>query len=238
MTNSLSAIFRSLLLRFIVVFFLFVGYAFGDSHSMNCSWEVPSPHAKLAEGDQSTATHLEARRQVSNGAEINIDVCSADVTITGSDDNTFHFTVDLGSSSEKHSAVDYLETFDVTPKEIRLQLHLPKSIHAKVTIEVPNKTEDVHTNVARGSVRLVGDRIAGERELNLGYGYVNFEGNKDAYANMQVNVGMGSMHDHRRDGEDHHFIVARSLEGTGKGSVEINVGMGSVDLNPGRSQPI
>ena len=36
---------------------------------------------------------------------------------------------------------------------------------------------------------------------------------------------------------DHHLIVATSFDSTGKRSIEINVGMGSVDLNPGRNQP-
>jgi hypothetical protein len=217
---------------------LLSGYAFADSHSMSCDGRVPEKHAQLAEGDQSTATHLQVSRQISSGAEVDMDVCAADLTITGSSSGAFKVTVDIGTPSAKSGAADYLETLDVTPEEVRLQLHLPRSVHARVTIEVPTSTQHLETNLARGNLLLVGDRINGEREFNIGYGHVNFVGNKDSYESMQVNVGLGSLHDHRRDGEDHHLIVAKSFDGTGKGSIEINVGMGSVDLNPGRSQPI
>jgi len=205
---------------------------------MSCDGRVPSAHAQLAEGDQNTATHLHVSRQIAGAAEVNIDVCSADLTITGSNSAAFAVTVDIGSPVAKSMAADYLETLDVTPEEVKLQLHLPRSVHAKVTVEVPTTITDLQTNLARGNLLLVGDRINGEREFNIGFGHVNFEGNKDAYESMEVNVGLGSLHDHRNDGEDHHFIVSKSFGGTGKGSVEINVGMGSVDLNPGRSQPI
>jgi len=222
----------------LAVCLLLSGYALAGSHSMSCDGRVPEKHAQLAEGDQSTATHLQASRQIAGTASVNIDVCSADLTITGSDNAAFRVTVDIGNPAAKFTAVDYLETLDVTPEEVRLQLHLPRSVHAKVTIEVPTAVKDLETNLARGNLLLVGDRINGQREFNVGYGHVNFEGNKDAYESMEVNVGLGSLHDHRKDGEDHHLIVAKSFDGTGKGSVEINVGMGSVDLNPGRSQPI
>jgi hypothetical protein len=217
---------------------LLSGYAFADSHSMSCDGRVPDTHAQLAEGDQSTATHLQVSRQISGGAEADINVCSADLTITGSSSGAFKVTVDIGNPSAKATAADYLETLDVTPGEVKLQLHLPRSVNAKVTVEVPTETKDLQSNLARGNLLLVGDRIKGEREFNIGYGHVNFEGNKDAYETMQINVGLGSLHDHRMGGEDHHLIVSRSFDGTGKGSIEINVGMGSVDLNPGRNQPI
>jgi len=209
-----------------------------ESHSMSCDGRVPGTHAQLAEGDQSTAKHLQVSRQIASGAEVNIDVCSADLTITGSSSGAFRVTVDIGSPAAKFAAVDYLETLDVTPEEVKLQLHLPRSVHARVTVEVPTAVQHLETNLARGNLLLVGDRINGEREFNIGYGHVNFEGNKDAYETMQVNIGLGSLHDHRKGGEDHHLIVAKSFDGTGKGSIEINVGMGSVDLNPGQNEPI
>ena len=217
---------------------LLSGYALADSHSMSCDSRLSDKHAELAPGDQSTATHLQLSRAVSATAEVNIDVCSADLTITGGSTDTFQVTVDIANPEAKFAAVDYLETLDVTPEEVRLQLHLPRSVHAKVTVEVPKTTKDMETNLARGSLLLVGDRISGERTVNVGFGHVNFEGNKDAYETLQVNVGLGSLHDHRAGGEDHHLIVAKSFDGTGQGSVEINVGMGGVELNPGHSQPI
>ena len=238
MTAFLGRLKNPLLWCLLSACLLWSGYALADSHSMSCDGRVPDRHAPLAEGDQSTASHLQVSRQVSSGATVKIDVCSADLTITGSSSGAFQVTVDIGNPSAKSAAVDYLETLDITPEEVRLQLHLPRSVHARVTVEVPSAIKNQETNLARGNLLLVGDRIGGEREFNIGYGHVNFEGNKDAYETMQVNVGLGSLHDHRLGGEDHHLIVAKSFDGTGKGSIEINVGMGSIDLNPGRSQPI
>ena len=229
---------RRPLLYCLLAGFLSSGYALADSHSMSCDGKVPSAHAQLAEGDQNTATHLQVSRQIGSAAEVDINVCSADLTITGSNSSALTVTVDIGSPLAKSMAADYLETLDVTPEEVKLQLHLPRSVHAKVTVEVPTTITNLETNLARGDLLLAGDRTNGEREFNIGYGHVNFEGNKDSYESLEVNVGMGSLHDHRRGGEDHHLIVSKSYDGTGKGSVEINVGMGSVDLNPGRSQPI
>jgi hypothetical protein len=41
---------------------------------------------------------------------------------------------------------------------------------------------------------------------------------------------MGSMHDHRPGGENGHFVVSKQYEAKGSGSLEINVGMGSLDI--------
>jgi hypothetical protein len=238
MTSFLLGVKKSFPHCLLAACLLLSGYALADSHSMSCEGRVPDKHAQLAEGDQSTATHLQVTRQISGARSVNMDVCSADLTITGSGSAALKVTVDIGTPAAKFTAADYLETLDVTTQEVRLQLHLPRSVHAKVTVELPAATPDLQSNLGRGDLLIVGDRINGGRNFNLGYGHVNFEGNKDAYETMQVNVGLGSLHDHRKGGEDHHLIVAKSFDGTGKGSVEINVGMGSVELNPGRSQPI
>jgi len=58
-------------------------------------------------------------------------------------------------------------------------LHLPRSVHARVRVEVPATVKDMQTNLGRGNLLLVGDRINGERNFNVGYGHVNFEGNKE-----------------------------------------------------------
>jgi hypothetical protein len=60
---------------------------------------------------------------------------------------------------------------------------------------------------------------------------VDVEANPDSFASMQVNTLMGSFHD-RRLGKEARGLVSQSVEGTGKGSVNVNVVMGSVDLKP------
>src|SRR5579863_10178959 len=146
---------------------------------------------------------------------------------------------ELQNPSQQHTAADYLRKLDITSDRVRLQLHLMRPLRAKVTIEVPTATPELTANLGRGELTLAADQIAGKHvTINVGYGRVDFQGNPDAYETLQVNVGLGSMHDNRTDGETHHFIVARSFAGKGRGSITVNVGAGRVDLNPGQSQPI
>jgi hypothetical protein len=214
--------------------------AFAENHdSMSCPGSLPATHATLAEGDQGSSSHLQLTRKIESGAEFDLDICAADVTLTGSADNTLRVTVDLENPSQQHTAADYLQKLDVTASRVKLQLHLMHALRAKVTIELPTATPELTANLGRGDLTLVADRIGGRHQtINVGYGHVEFQGNADAYESLQVNIGLGSMHDHRKDGQNHHFIVARSFEGTGKGSIDVNVGMGQVDLNPGQSKPI
>jgi hypothetical protein len=212
--------------------------AFADNDSMNCPGTLSANHVTLAAGDQNGANHLQLIRKIEAGAEFDLDICAADVTLTGSDGNLLRVTVDLESPSQQHTAADYLQKLDITPNHVKLQLHLMHALHAKVTIELPAATPELTLNLGRGDLTLVADTIGGERKINVGYGHVNFQGNADAYESMNVNIGLGSLHDNRKDGQNHHFIVARSFDGTGKGSIEMNVGMGGVDLNPGQNKPI
>jgi len=212
--------------------------AFAEDDSMTCPGTLPATHATLAAGDQNSVSHLQLSRKIDAGAEIDLDICAADVTLTGSADNMLRVTVDLENPSQQHTAVDYLQTLDVMPHDVKLRLHLFHHLRARVTMEIPVTTPELAANLGRGNLTLAADRIGGDRKINVGYGRVDFQGNADAYESLNVNVGLGSMHDNRPDGQSHHFIVSRSLEGTGKGSIEMNVGMGRVDLNPGQNKPI
>lgn len=220
--------------------FLLTEKAFAEEHdSMNCPGTLSATHAALGKDDQNSTSHLFISRQVAATAEFELDICAADVTLTRSADNTFRVTVELQNPSQQHTAADYLRKLDITSDRVRLQLHLMRPLRAKVTIEVPTATPELTANLGRGELTLAADQIAGKHvTINVGYGRVDFQGNPDAYETLQVNVGLGSMHDNRRDGETHHFIVARSFAGKGRGSITVNVGAGRVDLNPGQSQPI
>jgi hypothetical protein len=240
MTSSLRKEAVILLFCLLASGCLFSQSALAEEHdSMTCPGSLPATHATLAEGDQNGVAHLQLTRKVDAGAEFDLDICAADVTLTGSADNSLRVTVDLESPSQSHTAADYLQKLDITTSNVKIQLHLMRALRAKVTIELPAATPELTLNLGRGDLTLVADRIGGKREsINVGYGRVEFQGNADSYEGLAINIGLGSMHDHRKDGENHHFIVARSFEGTGKGSIEVNVGMGSVDLNPGQNKPI
>jgi hypothetical protein len=220
--------------------YLLTEKAFAEEHdSMSCPGSLPATHAALAGSDQSDVSHLQISRKVEAGAEFDLDVCAAAVTVTGSADNMLRVTVDIGNPSQQHTAADYLQTLDVMPHDVKLRLHLFHHLRARVTIEIPTAPPALTLNLGRGDLTLVADRIGAKREaINVGYGHIEFQGNADSYEGLQVNVGLGSLHDNRKDGESHHFIVTRSFEGTGKGSIEMNVGMGRIDLNPGQNKPI
>ena len=205
---------------------------------MSCNINLPSTHAEPAEGDQNSPSHLQLSRQIAAGAEVDLDQCSGSLTLIASKNGAFNITVDLGQSSAHHLAGDYLEMLEITPQKATVHLHLPRSVEARVTMEIPVVVPHLEVNLARGSLALAANQVGGRREINVGYGQVKVQGNDDSYDNMEINVGLGSLHDHRKGGESHHFIVAHSFSGSGKGAIEINVGMGHVDLEPGQEQPI
>jgi len=214
------------------------GTAFAGTDSMSCNTNLPSTHAELAEGDQNSPNHLQLSRQIAAGAEVDLNQCSGSLTLIASKNGAFNITVDLGQPSAHHMAGDYLEMLEITPQKAIVHLHLPRSVEARVTMEIPVVVPRLEVNLARGSLALAANQVGGRREINVGYGQVKVQGNDDSYDRMQINVGLGSLHDHRKGGESHHFIVAHSFSGSGKGSIEINVGMGHVDLEPGPEQPI
>lgn len=205
---------------------------------MTCNVDLPSSHVQLAEGDQNTMSHLQVSRPVAAGTEVDLDQCSGDLSLVASKNGQFNVTVDLGQPASQHSAGDYLELLDISPQKAVVHLHLPKSVQAKVIVEIPVTIQDVQVNLARGDFSLMADQVRGTRQINVGYGQVKVQGNDDTYESMEINVGLGSLHDHRNGGENHHLIVAHSFEGRGKGRIEINVGMGHVDVYPSQEQPI
>lgn len=237
MTATLFPRHRYELLLLAAFLLLSVG-VFAANDSMNCSEDSPSGRAELAPGDQNTASHLQLNRPLAAGSEIDLDICSGEVELQVSKSGNLDVTVDLGRPSSKHLAADYLEMLNVTPHKATVHLHLTRSTDAKVIIAVPVTVTELNMNLARGSLTLAANQVGGERQINVGYGQVRVEASENAYEEMEINVGLGSLHDHRSGGENHHFIVAHSYAGSGKGKIEINVGMGHVDLEPGGNQPI
>ena len=91
-------------------------------------------------------------------------------------------------------------------------------------------TPKLDVNLVGGDLSFETDRIAGERKINVVSGHVDLLGNADSYTTLHGSVLMGSFHDHRQGRDDEHGIVSKSLSGTGKGSIEIDVVRGSIDL--------
>ena len=208
------------------------GRALAESDSMNCDHKTPAAQIQLAEGDQNSAGHLQLSRKVAAGGSIHLDVCSADLRIVSSASDLFRVTVDIDNPDTKLTAKDYVHTFEVTSFGIELRLNLPKHVRAKVVVAVPITGTTLDVNLVRGDLLLDTDRIGGERDVNVVHGHVDILANDDSYSDLEVNVVMGSFHDHRPGGEGHHAMVSQSISGSGKGSIEINVVLGSVDLKP------
>jgi len=210
---------------------LLVCHAFAESQSTDCTDEKPSKRIQLASGDQNSGNHLQLSRKIAIAAAVDIDVCSADLMIVGGKNDRLEVTLDIANANPKLSAVEYVQTLDVTPEKVKLQLRLPKNVRAKVVVAVPVATPKLNVNLVRGDLSFETDRIGGDREINVVHGHVDVEANPDSFASMQVNTLMGSFHD-RRLGKEARGLVSQSVEGTGKGSVNVNVVMGSVDLKP------
>jgi len=221
-----------------VLGFIFVGWLWlggnvlAEAESMNCDSDTPGKHVELAKDDRNSASHLEVSRKIALGASVVLDVCAADLTITGSSGDQLRVTMDIGNSSPKLTAGDYLQTLDVGGQRVSVQLHLPKSVRAKVVIVVPAGMAKLELNLVRGDLSFETERIGGERSVNLVHGHVDLLANADSYGTLHVDIVMGSFHDHRKGGEEHRFMVSQELSGTGRGSIEINVVAGSVDVRP------
>ncbi len=196
---------------------------------MDCT-RVPTTHVKLAEGDQSSANHLQISRKVAAGASIDLDVCAADLTIKAGKDDLFQATVDFENAAARLPASDYLQALDSTEQAVNVKLYLPKLPRAKVVVVIPPTTQKLDVNLVRGTLSFETDRIAGERKINVVSGHVDLLGNADSYGTLHASVLMGSFHDHRQGREDAHGIVSKSISGKGKGSIEINVVRGGIDL--------
>ena len=198
---------------------------------MTCSGAMPSNHIALAEGDKNSANHLQLNRKIAPTAPVEIDVCAADLTVVGSKSGLLEVTVELGNPAPKVTAVDYVQSLNVAPEGAQLQLRLPRRVRAKVVVAVPTATPKLAVNLVSGDLTFETDRISGERKIDVVRGHVEIEGNPDSYATMHVSALIGSFYDHRA-GHEFHGVLSQSLTGTGKGSVEVNVVSGRVDLKP------
>jgi hypothetical protein len=229
---------RRLVPQCLLASLLLAAAAFASTDSMTCNVDLPSSHVELSQGDQNSASHLQLSRPIAAGAEVDLNQCSGSLSLVASKNGQLNVSVELGHPASQHMAGDYLELLDISPHKAIVHLHLPKSVEARVIVEIPVTVQHVEVNLARGEFSLAANEVRGERQINVGYGQVKVQGNDDTYESMEINVGLGSLHDHRRGGENHHLIVAHSYAGNGKGRIEINVGMGHVDVYPTQDAPI
>ena len=179
-------------------------------------------------------SRLELTRPFDASGTLEIHVCEADLHVqTDRNAKGIKLTVDLRPQSAHGNLADYIQTIRIQPDSGVIQLKFPKEAHATVTLIMPmgpNSTSKF--NLGKGDLDFNAIGGAGTREINVGMGHMRLLlDDEKSYSTMNVNVGMGSLHDHRPGGRDGHFVVSRDYQGHGSGSLEINVGMGSLDIH-------
>jgi hypothetical protein len=203
--------------------------------NMNCDGEpialADRQYQRQAE-DVLEPRHLDISRSFTGTGRLDVSVCNARLIVrTKPNAKDLRVLVELGDKTDK-PASDYIHILQVNPQSAMLHLKFPNNSHATVTLTVPMNTGlESEFNLGKGDLDFNAIGSAGEREINVGYGHAKLlvEGDK-SYADMQVNIGMGSLHDHRPGGHDGHFVVSKSYSGSGAGSLQVNVGMGSLDI--------
>lgn len=205
------------------------------AENMNCDSSpisVADRQFQQQPGDVLEPRHLELIRSFTGTGSLHVSVCNAQLLVrTKPDAKDLKISVELGDKTAEPAA-DYIHILHVDPSNAQVQLKFPADSHASVTLTVPmSKGLESQFNLGKGDLNFDAIGSAGQRQINVGYGHAKLlvEGDK-SYSDMQVNIGMGSLHDHRPGGHNGHFVVSRSYSGTGDGSLQVNVGMGSLDI--------
>jgi len=205
-----------------------------SSGNMNCDGEPVKDHQYEKQlGDVLDSHHIEIVRPFVGTGKLDVSVCNAQLRVrTKADAKELKLFVETDAQRGGNSAEDYVHIFRVAPDNGVIHLKFPGDSHATVTLVLPmNAGSDSEFNLGKGNLEFDAIGGAGKREINVGYGHAKLlvDGDK-SYSDMEVNIGMGSLHDHRPGGHDGHFVVSKNYSGSGAGSLEINVGMGSLDI--------
>jgi hypothetical protein len=207
-----------------------------QSESMDCGEfdkPITTPDYISSPSDILHPHHLELTRPFAANAKLKLHICRADLRVNIQPDaKEIKLTVALNPQSGTYTIADYIQTIRVQPDKGVINLNFPKAAHATVTITLPmGLNSDNEINLGYGELNFNAAGSAGHREINVGMGHMQLLLDQDkSYSKLQVNVGMGTLHDHRPGGSDGHFTVTKNYTGTGAGSLEINVGMGSLDI--------
>jgi hypothetical protein len=186
-----------------------------------------------APGDILQSHRLELTRPFDSSAKLKLHVCRANLRINIEPNaKQIKLTIVLNSESTSYTIANYIQTIRVQPDKGVIQLKFPKAAEASVTVTMPmGQNSDNEINLGYGDLDFKAAGSAGHREFNVGMGHMNLLLDKNkSYAKMAVNIGLGTLHDHRPGGSDGHVNVTKVYPGTGAGSLEINVGMGSLDI--------
>ena len=205
----------------------------------NCG-EPPDPTRYVAQpGDTEDSQHIAMERSFAGHGSLELNVCSGELHIEPGHGDRLKLRIETGSSPQLKMRA-YVKTFDVSDDQVTISLQFPHKTHPVVVLELPSTASlKSEINLGAGKFYFDADGIKGNREVNLGAGdgYLSMKDDR-GYADFEANVGMGSFHDHRPGGRSSHFIINREYQGKGEGSLEVNVGAGSIDIDPARGGTI
>ena len=205
----------------------------------NCG-EPPGPSHYVAQsGDTEDAQHLAVERTFTGQGKLELNVCSGELRIERGHGDKLKLRIETGAQPSMKMRA-YVKTLDVAGDHATISLEFPHNLHPVVVLELPSSASlSSEINLGAGKLYFDADGIHGDREVNLGAGEANLAMLGDrGYASFEANVGLGSFHDHRPGGTSSHFIISREYQGKGEGSLEVNVGAGSIDIAPAKGETI
>jgi hypothetical protein len=209
------------------------------AESNDCG-EPPDPTSYVAQsGDTEDAQHIAMERSFTGQGKLELNVCSGELRIKRGHGDRLTLRIETTSNPDLKMRA-YVKTLDVAGDHATISLQFPHKVHPVVVLELPSTASlKSEINLGAGKFYFDADGIKGDRQVNLGAGdaYLTMADDR-GYATFEANVGMGSFHDHRPGGRNSHFIISRNYQGKGNGSLEVNVGAGSIDIDPARGGTI
>jgi hypothetical protein len=205
----------------------------------NCGEPPDSSQYVAQSGDTENAQHLAVERTFTGLGHLEFNMCSGELRIERGQGDKLKLRIETNETPSLKMRA-YVKTLDVTGDHATISLEFPHKVHPVVVLELPSSASlGSEINLGAGKLYFDANGIKGDRKLNLGAGEANLTmwGDRD-YTSFEANVGMGSFHDHRPGGGSSHFIISRQYQGKGKGSVEVNVGAGSIEINPAKGETI
>ena len=228
-----AAVMRWALLVFIFASIVSAAATVARAENNNCGEPPDATNYMAQPGDTEDAQHMAMERRFTGEGTLELNVCSGELHIKRGHGDRLTLRIDTASSPDLKMRA-YVKTFDVSGDRATITLQFPRKMHSVLVLELPSTASlKSEINLGAGKVYFDAEEIKGNRQVNLGAGdaYLIMADDR-GYANFEANVGMGSFHDRRPGGRSSHFIISRNYQGKGNGSLEVNVGAGSIDIDP------
>jgi hypothetical protein len=181
--------------------------------------------------DTSTATTFDMARPFHVGHSLLVEGCYGDFKVLRSHKAgalRLYLTSEIGGNAD-HPLRDYVSRVDLGD-DGHIEVRTPKSLHAHVTLELPESTP-VQVNWAHGNLYI--SQGGGDKKINLGAGDVRVYVRASDYADIDASVGWGSIKSQLpEDARSTGFLRSRNFSQRfgGKYHLELNVGAGHVML--------